>query len=209
MTLNRLIIGVHGHLGVGKTTAARRIAYRLDARRRSLVDPIIEIAIGFGISAIEMREHPFKDQGLPWLGGTTPRQFAKRVGRGCRRAFGDDFFAQTLIDRVMHEEDVATVVDNVRLLAEVDAFDMYDLRDGGNPADLYTLQIHIERPGYEGDAGDETEIEVDQANPARFCATLINDGTIADLERRVDDLLEQLRFAYPLVHTLMLQASAS
>lgn len=207
--MNRIIIGLHGHQSVGKTTAARRLAMRVDARRRSLVDPILEIAEGFGISPIEMREHPFKDQPLPWLGGITPRGFAKRIGRGLRRAFGDDVFAQRLIDQVQRDDCPIAIVDNVRLVSEVEAIGMFDLRHGDNPADLYSLLVHVERPGHEGDDGDDTEIEVDKSNPDRFCATLINDGTIEDLEARVDALLDRWRFEHPMLRPGVLQVAAS
>ena len=195
--MNRIIIGFHGRTGSGCTAAARELAMRLDARRRSLHEPIVAIADDFGISPIEMtswRDHP-----VPWLGGMTPRTFLRLFGRGFRRAMGPGFLASHAVDMIQRGEDLYTVIDDVQRVAEVAELAPFDVRAGANPADIYTVLVHVNRPGVPGDPGDDGDREVDLVDPGRFAAVLDNDGDLTDLRLRVNQMFDRLRFAHPLL----------
>lgn len=156
-------VAIGGKMRVGKTTCAEHLVSCHGYRRYAIADPIKDLArTGFGWDGRK------DDRGRRLLQelGSAGRAYERRIWL---RRF-DEWFAA--------HGDVPVVVDDVRLVNEVEHFRRRRF-----------LLIGLRRPTVPGGAGDavlrahETETELERAD---FDVVVVNVGTIPDLLEKLD-----------------------
>lgn len=168
------VIALSGAAGSGKSTVSDFLAVRFGYAKTKFAAPLKAMCRAIGMTD-EMIEGSAKETPVPWLCGRTPRYFMQRLGSEFGRDLvGDNFWIG------LWEREVAAhghvVVDDARFPNEAAAV----RRMGGRVVRL------IGRGGIAGshasEAGDFLADDV-----------ICNDGSIADLQERVLEVLEGWR----------------
>ena len=80
------IIGLTGHAGSGKDTAANHLCTRYGFTRLSFAGPLKQVcSIVFGLTELEMSDRVLKERPLDRYPYFTPRQIMQKVGTECFR----------------------------------------------------------------------------------------------------------------------------
>lgn len=168
------VIGLTGLAGCGKSTAASYLARYHGYERLRLSGPLKDMLRAIGLTDRHI-EGDLKDVPCDLLCGKTPRYAMQTLGTEWRDMIGVRLWSNIWLDRA-RSTPYAVVAEDVRFPHEVEGVKAVD-----------GLVVNIIRP-------DQAIVTSGHASEA-FAATLphdvtlINDGGITDLYRRVDLLL--------------------
>lgn len=175
---DRAIVALSGYAGAGKDTLGELLVAR-GYRRAAFADLM-------RLSLLELDPHVFTtDRGwislrvlvdaLGWdhVKRHVPmaRELLQRSGEGMKRALGDDVWTRAVLERI----DGPTVITDCRFPVEAAAVEAA----GG-------VVWRVERPGCSPVNGHKSETALDDWP---FARRIDNDGTLEDLERRLDATL--------------------
>lgn len=168
------IIGFSGRAGSGKNTAAEALIRDYGAYPAAFADELKRIARRvWGLSETQTDGHLKEVVDERW--GLTPRQIMQRLGTEVGRAVHPDTWVRYLLDRRLARDlfppAMLAVITDVRFPNECEA-----IRNLGG------IVIRIERPGL---AGDDSHASEKAINLLVVDHVVVNDGTIADLHRKV------------------------
>lgn len=181
--MTKVLIGLAGPAGSGKDTIGEFLWKNHGFLTMAFADRLKDVASTmFGWERLALAEREFKETVDP-VWGITPREALQRLGtEAVQGAFGKDFWVRAwrqLYDQVRHGDDV--VVTDVRFEHEAEV-----IRALGG------LIIHVRRaaaPGHNGVPGHISEAGIKEASDDWI---LPNNGTLLDLEREVETLVEYL-----------------
>lgn len=186
------IIGITGHAGAGKDTAADILATWLDAQKLALADPLKRFCREVYDFTEEQLWGPSAKRNEPdpryrRVDGSclTPREALQTLGT----EWGRRCYEDTWIDLgVRRAQEIAVarhaIITDVRFPNE-----FIKIRCAGG------LLLRIRRPGCGGAvglAGHASEAAQDDIPDATFDAVILNEGTLGDLQRRLLDACEAL-----------------
>lgn len=180
-----MIVGICGRKRAGKDTVGSMMIRYLGGRKRSLADPMKEVAsIMFGWDAERIEQH--KEETDPkW--GISPRQFLQVFGTEFAQHMLSDMFpsykaitgrklwVNNLIDNASKDNYYVFVCD-VRFLHEAEAI----RQQKGS------MIIKVIRPGYFCEDSHSSEQDIDKIE---YDHLIVNDGTLDDLNVKVSDLV--------------------
>lgn len=174
-----ILIGITGRAGSGKDTVAEHLREAYGFEPMAFADPLKEAASAmFNVPLWYFHDRDLKEVILPeWE--MSPRHMAQRLGtEAVRGTFGQDFWIKRWIQEYHTiPTGIDIVVTDVRFNNEAQA-----IRDMGG------LVLHISRPG-EVALDSSAAVHASEAGVSYFSSrdkTIINDGTIGDLYRKVD-----------------------
>lgn len=135
---------------------------------------------GLNESEIERRiEGGLKEVPCPMLGGRTPRHAMQTLGTEWRLTIFEGLWVGLTEYRIASAgEDVATVTPDLRFPVEDEPLD-----------DLGVFKIRVVRPDLEKTEEGATHASETSMSEIEVHVTIINDGTIADLEHKVRNVL--------------------
>jgi hypothetical protein len=175
-----VIVGLAGYAGSGKDAAAQALVER-GFRQVAFADPIRKISevvnpvIGKRRGRLVRYDDAIARHGYTEAKRRYPllREFLQRLGtEGGRDVFGEDVWVELTLGDVDPGEDV--VVTDVRFPNEVRAITCH----GG-------VVLRIVRPGVGPANGHASETAIDDF----VLLMLVNDGTLDDLHRKLDEFL--------------------
>ena len=161
-------VGFVGRLGSGKTTASEYLVKKYGFKRYSFATKLKAICA-------EMYPDKFKD-------GAKPRELLQFIGTDAFRKFDQEVWVKYLVRQISSENPPLAVIDDCRFPNEAEA-----LRSLG----FVIVRIErVDRQAVGRGTGAEThasEMLVDSIHPD---LVLSNDGTLADLEQKIDGIIE-------------------
>lgn len=167
------IVGVCGYMGSGKSEVAKHLVENHCWKRVPFAAPLKAMLLSLGLTE-EHINGKLKDQPCDLLGGKTPRWAMQSLGTEWgRNLIHPDLWVQAWKAALPNGACPGVVVDDVRFKNEK----LEIARMGG-------VLIEIARPGFERKSEHSSEggISGDM--------TIINNGTLDDLRRRVDWMLK-------------------
>lgn len=178
----RIVIGLCGVAGAGKSTAAKAIVMQRGFVRRPFAWPLKSMIAALGVDR-DVLDGPtgLKEKPMDLFGGKTLRHAMQTLGTEWgRHNFGDDFWTRMWlrgVDRLGH-----MVADDVRYPSEEAA-----VRSIGG------ILIRIDRLGAGSNvSASHSSEDVDQLSPD---ACIANNGTIDDMVVRIMDEIERKQWA--------------
>lgn len=171
----RRIVGITGKAGSGKDTAASYLRQYEGYRLERFAGPLkAGLEVMFGLSPSIWDDRVAKEETIDWL-GCSPRYLAQTLGTEWGRQLVDpDVWVKLMEQKLLRWPHNRFVVSDVRFNNEADM-----LRDHGG------MVLHIERPGGLEVAEHTSEhgVDFDCSRDRR----IVNDGTVADLHKKVMD----------------------
>lgn len=173
--VSEMLIAFTGPAGCGKTTAAKHLVWRHGFVRIRFADPLKHMLAALGLSEAEL-DGDAKERPSETLCGRTPRWAMQSLGtewgRGC---ISKDLWTRAW-KRECERVGGSVVVDDCRFQNEADVI----AKESG-------LIVRI--------VGRATKIASDHISehgdiPARVIIT--NDGTVEDMEKKIDELVRDL-----------------
>lgn len=180
----KIVIGIHGKKGSGKTTVSSFIRF-MDPTfdETTFAFPLKPAAqILFNWEHLDLNNGPDKEIIDPrW--GLTPRHVLQHLGTDyLRSVYGEDFFIKNLKHRLQSTTNKKLIVGDLRFPNEAE----FIKNEKG-------LVFKIVRPGLESIDQHPSEIALDDYKD--WDAIIVNDGTLADLEEKVKvQILSVLEF---------------
>lgn len=178
---NRPLIGLAAKAQSGKTTVANMLLSSYGYGHVSFAEPIRQfIADLTGITREDLEKAEIKEAVIPWI-GRSPRYMMQTLGTEWGR---DTILADFWIKRAMrHVNDLSwgripAVISDVRFDNEAKA-----IREAGG------YIVHLVRPDALVVASHASEAGVRRESSDY---AIVNDGSLADLERKVDELMSEL-----------------
>ena len=190
------LIGICGHAGSGKDSAAEAIISSFSYRRYAFADAVKETAAAaFGISVEQFNRRNLKETPLPYW-KKSPREIAQFVGTELFRDaiqkllpdVGTDFWIRRLEMQLFLDfpslSEVKVVIPDVRFTNEAE----WIVANGG-------VIIDLTRPGYHGTVGienhpSETTLELSKY-PRESVLPLLNCGTLKELQTAASFVIQQ------------------
>ena len=177
----RLIIGITGLRGVGKSEVAQILmrrgfigAHPFAGGKAATIGYLRHLGVDFA-TANEMVHGDLKDTPSPFIpGGQTPRYFMERFGKWLGVDMGVEWTLGAELDRLAREWPKDPVV------VESVVYEALALRARGG------VIVRVVRPGHAGPEGCETDRFQEAIIENHI---LVNNGSLADLEVKVDELL--------------------
>lgn len=189
------LIGIHGHAGSGKDTAAMYLHNKYSSTYiEAFADPLKEACAKlFGVSEESFYDSEQKEKiQAPW--NVSPRMIAQFVGTELVRdhmwklIFGDsnDFWVRRLaykLSNKLPDDDCSYSAEDIVIIPDVRFQNEYDwiIEQGG-------IIIHLTRPGQDGTVGipsHKSEAGIKFTSP-EDTFLVENTGTIEELEQKVD-----------------------
>lgn len=170
---NKTIIGISGHMGVGKTTAAK-IFEKYGYSIIKFADPLKLMLKVLGMTE-EQLNGPKKSLPIPWLGGKTPRYVQQTLGTQWGRLLIYNDIWVNAWEFNIHDKD-KIIADDVRFSNEAKRIHY-----------LHGKIIKVTRPGYNGD-NHESETSIDNITH-NFLVE--NNGSIEIYQQKIEDLIKQ------------------
>lgn len=163
------VIALTGSAGSGKSTVSDYLAAHYGYTKTKFAKPLKDMCRAIGLDEDEIEGH-LKEVPTPYLGMQTPRHAMQTLGTEWgRKCMGEDFWVELWENRVM----LPTVVDDCRFPNEAAAV----RRMGGRVIRLDG------RGGIDGNHASEAGCGIADE-------VICNDGSIADLQARVRQVLE-------------------
>lgn len=180
-----MLIGIHGHAGVGKDTLAKSLENNFDCVKLAFAGKLKEACdVLFGIRHWYYEEYPsFKNLPLDFW-GKSPREIWQLFGtEAMRKTFGDDIWLKIMEVELRQYPNKNIVISDCRFKNEVE----FILEKGG-------YIIHLTRNGFSGKVGvPEHESEREFILPkGKNIITIDNSGTIEELEAKVKLLVPSI-----------------
>ncbi len=170
------LIAICGPKGSGKTTVADRLIEQRRFLSRPFAATLKTMLLSMGLTYDQVYGDE-KEKPIDWLGGVTARHCMQTLGTEWgRKLIADDLWVRVWKQRISNLTS-HVVVDDLRFPNEAEA-----VRELGGTI------WRVERPGFEHSSEHESEKHVIEAG-----TTLLNDGTIEDLNRFVDDRFESVK----------------
>lgn len=181
-----LIIGLTGHAGVGKSTAAAMLEdFIPECQQFALANPLKAAASQlFGVSIEHFHLASLKNSPLDYWTEWTPRKILQLLGtEGVRSLFGEDFWTRRLeLEFLSHfdsEEETYAIVHDVRFQNELE---WIRSKEG--------IIIHLTRHGYEGKVGiqshaSEATLDFSNLTLGKDYYEVDNAGTIPQLGNKL------------------------
>lgn len=188
--MNKLI-GIVGHAGVGKDTAARYLNSKYDFTQIAFADPLKRAcAAAFNISYLNFHDPRLKEEVDPYW-GVSPRQVAQFVGTEMFRetveklipGIGSDFWVRRAEQEIQLNDLDKVVISDVRFQNEVD----WILKSGGSI-------LEIKRFGHHGTVGikNHASENLSSLNLGVTSYVIYNDDTLSVLYRKLDEFVNTL-----------------
>ena len=169
------VVGFCGPIGAGKTTAAEYLGWVHGYTRQRFAGPLKDMMRALGLSTREI-DGDLKEMPSPILCGRTPRHAMQTLGTEWgRELIGPDLWISIWTARATASSS-PVVADDVRFPNEVAAIKAL----GG-------IVIRIERPG--ALAHGAAAAHASEAYRLAADARVVNDGSVADFERRLARLI--------------------
>lgn len=169
-----MIIGLTGRKRAGKDSAAavlRSRGFAVDSFAAPIRHFVAEM-LGWGPDQLDAR----KEEPLDFLDGVTPRRIMQLVGTECgRRMVHPELWIRLMTRRLAKRTSLDVVISDARFDNEAHAIHAA----GG-------IVVEIQRPGLDG---SDTHVSEDGISPRLIDRTIVNDGTLDDLRRKVADWL--------------------
>lgn len=177
-----LIIALHGPAGSGKDTVAEHLYVTYGFEADAFAFPLREAALlmfsDLGLTEEHFTDRARKERPLPAIGHLSPREILRIMGEAFR-----DRDSRIWIKLLAARLQQATA-------QGIDRMVITDVRLDSEAEFLHSLGAHIwvvQRPGYGFRRDHGTEMGIDSKWISRG---ILNDGSIEDLEARVDSLLK-------------------
>lgn len=179
-----MIIGLAGRARSGKDTTAQFICDAVQAQQISFAQPLRD-----GLKAMfNLRDEHFsealKERPLPHVGGKSPRTLMQTLGT----EWGREMISRGLWTELAMHRAKSLLVDP----SQVNAVVISDVRFDEEAAAILEsggVVIEVVRPGAPKVAKHSSEMGV---NEVYIDHTLVNDGTLSDLQRKVEELCLRL-----------------
>lgn len=178
-----MIIGLTGHKGSGKDTAAKALPGAHDTK---MADPLKQMMRAFyksaGLGSIQIErkiEGDLKEVPCELLLGKTPRYAMQKLGHEWRNFFGEDLWTNLWLARM----------EGVSILDTVFVTDVRYPHEAAAVRKLGGLIVSIDRPGLDIDLSHPSEAEILKVK-ATADVIILNDGTADQLQERVRDVCE-------------------
>lgn len=173
--MKKIIIGFSGKAEAGKTTAANAFLEKLEPK--DLFNGIVPLAK-------KMKEQA---RYLGWDGKKDEkgRRFLQEVSWPIKHYLGEDIYAKWVIEDACRSNLNVILVDDVRMLAEVNYFKSL-------PKDEYEfILVRIERPNHVSKLTPEqlADVSETQLDDYDFDYRVVNDGTIEELGDKLSEIL--------------------
>ena len=173
MRPNKIIVGISGHMGVGKTTAAK-IFEKYGYTIIKFADPLKSMLKTLGMTE-EQLNGTKKSMPIPWLGDKTPRYIQQTLGtQWGRMLINDDIWVNVWEFNIYNKTKV--VADDIRFPNEAKRVHY-----------LHGRIIKIIRPNYNGD-NHESETFIDNV-PHNFL--IENNGSLEEYQQKIEGLIKQ------------------
>lgn len=119
----RIILGLMGAAGSGKSTAAAYLVERYGAVRYSFADPLKDmVARAFALSPEQVRGTQAQKEAIDPRYGVSPRWLLQRIGtEGCRATFGEGFWTEQTLEKIDRDQAALSVIEDVRFVNEASA----------------------------------------------------------------------------------------
>ncbi len=168
---NKLLVGITGHMGVGKTTAALILA-QYEYKIIKFADPLKNMLRAIGM-VNEQLEGSLKNIPCDWLGNKTPRQIMQLCG--------------TEFGRKMIDENIWVNAWQRKLvgLSRVVSDDVRFPNEALRIKELGGVLIKIKRPGYDGDTHDSEKF-IDELP---WDHIIYNNSSIKHFESAMEELI--------------------
>lgn len=183
-----ILIGLSGHAGAGKDTAARYLVSRYGFVQAAFADPIRDMAAllleQVGVSDAHLRHRVFKERPLPEL-GFSPRALMQVLGTEVGRALNPDLWVKHLALRLGLQRNGGPVHDRIVISDCRFPNEAYWIRAKGGKV------VRLTRPQAQGQARQHvSETALDGLTPDY---DVLNDGaTEWSLQMRLDRICEDL-----------------
>lgn len=175
--MNKLIIGLSGAAGSGKSTAAFHLIEKRKFHRVRFAGPLKAMTAAIGLTTRHI-EGDLKETPCDLICGKTPRFFMQQLGTEFGRdTIGKDFWINLWKNEVNSVEEAPIVTDDCRFPNEEDA-----LRSVGG------MIIRIVRN--EVDTTTNTFTHESEKHVIQADFTIMNDGSMNDLYRQIDDIID-------------------
>lgn len=116
--MSRLIIGIAGYVGSGKTTLSHYFTQGHGFTCISFADKIKEIMVVLGVPMEVLRDPILKEQPHPALCGASPRQFMEGIGKVARDLTNGNLWLQQFV--MAGQSKALIICDDVRHQNEAD-----------------------------------------------------------------------------------------
>lgn len=175
--MGKILIGISGKAEHGKTALATLGV--LLAKECGLKSGIFPLAARLKVQARQLGWDGEKDE--------AGRQLLQELSAPVKHYFGENYYSQYLLNKILESDVDVAFVDDVRMMPEVN-----DFNGARDLFDKYIL-IRIVRPGHkskltEAQLNDRSETELDTYD--KFDAVIINDGTLEDLKNKLRQCLK-------------------
>lgn len=169
------IVALNGQMFSGKSTAAKYLTECMNFHSSKIAKPLKDMLLALGLTERHI-EGDLKDKPCAILMGKTPRYAMRKLGLDWRDMIHEDLWLHQLTQRPVPADCLGVVVDDLRFENEAEYFARNE----------YAVTIKIIRPSiYVEPDRYEPEIDTDY--------TIVNDGTIDDLDRKVWGVLSDWR----------------
>lgn len=119
----RIILGLMGAAGSGKSTVTAHLVERYGAVRYSFADPLKDmVARAFDLSPEQVRGTQAQKEAVDPRYNVSPRWLLQRIGtEGCRATFGESFWTDQTLERIEKGQATLAVIEDVRFVNEAEA----------------------------------------------------------------------------------------
>lgn len=120
--MSKLIIGLAGRAGSGKSTCARHLVYRYGAAEVSLAEPLKRLSMDvFGFREEQVFGTQAQKERIDERWGISPRTALIKLGHGARQHLGENVWIQACLKKARELPQQLIVISDVRYPNEAEA----------------------------------------------------------------------------------------